>query len=231
MRHPNRIARLGSLAVGLGIGAAIAATPWVASADPLPPFDPNNFAISFDGMTFTQGSAQANSGMGDFAFADGANSFASAEGGFGDVASATGAGSEALAGDGVHLGTGNNFDFASAYGNFGASMAGFGGSFDSASEVGNNSSANAGFGQDTVPINFADFDTASVLGDLSKASAVAGSNDLAFVSDPGGAVGSIAIAGNEFGGLPGNFDLGGVMGDGLTQLSLGDLVVHIAQFF
>ena len=36
MSHPIRIGRMGMLAVGLGIGAALAATPQVASADSLP---------------------------------------------------------------------------------------------------------------------------------------------------------------------------------------------------
>ena len=45
------IGRLGMLAVGLGIGAAVAAVgypPGIASADPTA-FDPNNFAVSIDG--------------------------------------------------------------------------------------------------------------------------------------------------------------------------------------
>lgn len=63
------------------------------------------------------------------------------------------------------------------------------------------------------------------------AGAINGSNDLAFVSDPGGSVGSSAFVGGELFGLPGNFDLGGVVGDGLTQVSFGDLVFHIAPFF
>src|SRR5260370_3641773 len=64
MTHATRIARLPGLAVGLGIGAALAATPGVASAD--------DFQISIDGMDLfpTAGNtATATSGMGDFAIA------------------------------------------------------------------------------------------------------------------------------------------------------------------
>jgi hypothetical protein len=232
MRHAKAIGRLGGLAIGLGIGAAMAATPGVASADPLPPFDPTNFAISFDGFTlFQTGTATATSGMGDFAIADGANSSAQAEGGFGDFASADGANSIAVAGETLTNNTGNNFDFASVYGTSSLAGAGTGGSFDSASVVGNNSIAETGFGIENTPANFANFDSASVFGDHSDAQAIFGSNDLAFVSDPGGSLGSTAIAGGELFGLPGNFDLAGAVGDGLLQNSIGDLVSHIAPFF
>jgi hypothetical protein len=42
MKHATRIGRLTGLAVGVGIGAALAAMPGVASAD--------DFQISIDGM-------------------------------------------------------------------------------------------------------------------------------------------------------------------------------------
>jgi hypothetical protein len=232
MRHANRIGRVGMLAVGLGIGAALAATPWVASADPLPPFDPNDFAISIDGFTlFQTGTATATSGTGDFAIADGANSSASAEGGFGDFASADGTSSIAVAGDPTANAAGSNFDFASADGTSSIAEAGFRGSFDSATVIGNHSAANTGFGVFNHPTNFADFDSASVLGDNSQANADAGSNDLAFVSDLGGSHGSVATDGGLIFGLPGNFDLAGAVGDNLNQPSIGDLVFHIAPFF
>jgi hypothetical protein len=234
MRHAKGIGRLGGLAVGLGIGAAMAATPGVASADPLPPFDPTNFAISFDGFTlFQTGTATATSGMGDFAIADGAGSLAVAEGGFGDFAFTNGAGTVAVAGDGAANATGNNFDFASVDGTSSTAEAGFGGSFDSAAVVGNDSAARASFGIDNVPANFGNFDSASVVGDHSLAQAVFGSNDLAFVSDPGGSLGSTAVAGGEIFGLPGNFDLGGAFGDGLLSngASGGSFLVDILPFF
>jgi hypothetical protein len=109
------LARLGMLAVGLGIGAAVASTPGVASAD--------DFQISIDGFDLfpTAGNtATAVSGMGDIAIAFGAGSDATAEGGFGDyaLADSTGSGGAgAIAGDPTAGATGNNFDFASATGN------------------------------------------------------------------------------------------------------------------
>jgi hypothetical protein len=72
MRNDGRIGRLGLLA-GLGLVAALA-TPGAASADT---FDPNDFAISIDGITLFQvGTATAHSALGDIAIADGNNSTA-----------------------------------------------------------------------------------------------------------------------------------------------------------
>jgi len=228
MRRTKAMGRLGGLAIGLGIGAALAGAAGVASADPLPPFDPNDFAISIDGFTlFQTGSATATSGMGDFAIADGANSLAKAVGGFGDFASADGAHAVAFAGDTT---PGSNFDFASVVGNNSDASVRFG-SFDFASVVGNGSGGSAGLGELNTPANFANFDSAFVLGDNSVSGANLGSNNLAFVFDPFGSLGSEAFAQGVDGGLPGNFDLAGVLGDGLLQNSIGDLVAHIAQFF
>jgi hypothetical protein len=112
MAHATRIGRLAGLAVGLGIGAAPAATPGVVSADPdpLPPFDPSDFAISVDGFTlFHEGTAIASSGFGDIAIADGAHSDASANLGIGNFASADGTMSVATASSG-------SFDSATAVG-------------------------------------------------------------------------------------------------------------------
>jgi hypothetical protein len=256
------ISRVGVLAIGLGVGAAATALPGFAYADPfsplgatdvansvdgaasaagvlpgaasagLPSFDPNNFAISIDGVSlFHEGTATANSGLGDIAIADGANSIAGAEGGFGDFASADGAGSNAIAGDVLPGVTGNNFDSASAIGAGAAADAGFNGSFDSARAVGNDVVADAGVGNFGVPANF---DSASVLGSLAASTANAtfaqadgGSNDLAFVIDPVGTLGSTAEAG--FGG---NFDIAGALGDNLNAESvLADFIVHILPLF
>jgi hypothetical protein len=128
------IARLGILAVGLGIGAAAAYTPvasadsstdWLWSMDSLlgaaaVPVVPSalDYQISIDGYDLfpTAGNtATAVSGMGDIAIAFGSGSDAVADGGFGDYATAT-AGGTAIAGDPVTGDTGNNFDFASASG-------------------------------------------------------------------------------------------------------------------
>ena len=187
--------RLGVLAVGLGIGAAVVSTGTAAADD---------FQISIDGMDLfpTAGNtATATSGMGDIAIAFGANSDAIAEGGFGDFAYADSTGSsgaQAVAGDQVAGATGNNFDVANATGNnsfagagntFGnfpdttgssfdsasavgggpgaesEALAGLNGSGDSASAVGQNAESLAGFSLNAAAP--ANFDSASALGNLS----------------------------------------------------------------
>jgi hypothetical protein len=131
------LGRLGMLAVGLGIGAAVGCSPgiafadtaadpfsWLAGLDPgdlsaaaLPAASPLDLDISVDGFTLLDlgTGASATSGAGDIAIAFGAGSTATADGGFGDYALAT-AGATALAGDPTAGATGNNFDFASAAG-------------------------------------------------------------------------------------------------------------------
>ncbi len=118
MKSTRALARLGMLAVGLGIGGAVAATPGIASADSsvdwlsavdsfltagaLPAADTTpelNLAISFDGMSlFQDGSAHAYSGAnGDIAIANGAGAIAYAFG-TDNYASVDGADSTAIAG-------------------------------------------------------------------------------------------------------------------------------------
>jgi hypothetical protein len=95
------LARLGMLAVGLGIGATVASTPGIASADGL------DFQISIDGydpLPTAGHSATATSDMGDFAIAFGNGATATAVGGTGDFAMADG--NDAVAG------TGGNSDTA-----------------------------------------------------------------------------------------------------------------------
>ena len=116
MSHPIRIARMGTLAVGLSIGAALAATPQIASADPsadplswadqvlsgsaVPAADaaaPLDMQISISGMDLfstVDNTATANSGFGDIAIAIGNGANASATG-FGDLSFADGTGSSA----------------------------------------------------------------------------------------------------------------------------------------
>jgi hypothetical protein len=55
--------------------------------------------------------------------------------------------------------------------------------------------------------------------------------DQAFIFDFLGraALGSDALAGGTE--TPGNFDLAGIIGDGLIQHSIGDFIVHIAPLF
>jgi hypothetical protein len=134
------LGRIGGLAVGLGIGAALAASPGVASADSsTDPFSlidqllgglsvpaqtsTLDMQISIDGMDLfpTAGNtATATSDSGDIAVAIGNGADANATGGFGDFAFADGANSTA--------------------------EAGFIGNFDSAVVFGANSTAEAGFG-------------------------------------------------------------------------------------
>ena len=92
MRHPIRIGRLGMLSVGMSIGAALAATPQVASADPsADPFSwadqllsglavpadtasPLDIQISISGMDLfstVDNTATATSGTGSIAIAIG----------------------------------------------------------------------------------------------------------------------------------------------------------------
>jgi hypothetical protein len=111
MVNSRGVARLGMLAVGLGIGAAVASTPGVARAD--------DFQISIDGMDLfpTVGNtATAFSGSGDIAIAFGNGASASAVGGTGDFALASGSGADALAG-GVTSDTGADNDTAIDIGN------------------------------------------------------------------------------------------------------------------
>jgi hypothetical protein len=129
------IARLGILAVGLGIGAAAAHTP-VASADtnsdPLgwlngadlaspAPSSALDFQISFNGFDLlptTGNSATATTVAGEYglAIASGNGATAIAEGGTGDYAVASGTNALAEAGS-LTASSGNNFDAAYDFGN------------------------------------------------------------------------------------------------------------------
>jgi hypothetical protein len=145
------VARLGMLAVGLGIGAAVASTPGVARAD--------DFQISIDGFDLfsTAGNtATAYSGSGDIAIAYGDGAYASAEGGTGDYALADGGGANAVSG-GISGDTGADDDTAIDVGNnsgglFDGAFAGNGdlgggggtGSGDTAIDIGNNGSIQDG---------------------------------------------------------------------------------------
>jgi hypothetical protein len=93
MVNARGFARFGVLAVGLGIGAAVASTPGVAWAD--------DFQISIDGMDLFPelgNTAFAKSGIGDIAIAYGNNAYATAWGGTGDFALASGSQAYAAAG-------------------------------------------------------------------------------------------------------------------------------------
>src|SRR5271166_2013937 len=138
MVNSRGIARLGMLAVGLGVGAAVVHSPvaaadsstdWLSSIDSfltggaLPaPAATSDFQISFNGTDLfpTAGNeATATTVAGQFglaiAFGDGAS--ATAEGGTGDYALADGTNALADAGSLTAGATGNNFDYAEDIGN------------------------------------------------------------------------------------------------------------------
>ncbi|MDT5274296.1 MAG: hypothetical protein QOE48_5760 [Mycobacterium sp.] len=134
MLSTRTVARLGILAVGLGIAGAVASATWIAAADSsadwlssldtllsggaAPAADTTDLAISVDGITILQeGSAHAYSGTnGDFAIADGAGTTATAYG-TGDYAYAEGTDPAATAGGTTATsGADGTFDSAFAYG-------------------------------------------------------------------------------------------------------------------
>ena len=183
MSHPIRIGRMGLLAVGLSIGAALAATPQVASADPstdpfswvdqvlgglavpADPASPLDMQVSISGMDLfstVDNTATATSHFGDIAIAVGDGANASATGSFGDLSFANGTDSTANAG------LGGLFDVAIANGDGSDAAGGVGGNFVIASANGTDSSAAAGLGGNFV--------IASANGTDSSASAGAGSN-------------------------------------------------------
>jgi hypothetical protein len=225
MVNARGFGRFAGLAVGLGLGAAVASTPGIASADTpatdtfswlagldpgdlsaaaLPAASPFDLDISVDGFTLLDlgTGASATSGMGDIAIAFGAGSAAVAEGGFGDYALADSTGSSgasAFAGDEVDGATGNNFDFASAIGN------------DSIAQAGNPS---GGFPDATG----SSFDFASAAGGGSAADAgFNGSGDSA--SADGQNVESLAGFSSNAAD-PANFDSASVLGNSSTPTTL-----------
>lgn len=161
--------RLGLFVVGAGVGAAMVIGPGNATADG---FDWNNYAISIDGYTlYSVGTAQAYSGMGDVAIADGDHAIANASGG--------------------------QFDTAFAQGTYAGSLVG-GGDFDTAYALGENANAAAGgagpeLSNDDVAIAVG-LNTAAESGAISAGDV--GSNDTAIDFDPAGTAGGLAWAGN-----------------------------------
>jgi hypothetical protein len=239
MSHAKAIGRLGLLAVTLGIGAAVAATPGIATADStaLDPaaFDPSpliadvasadsglNLAISIDGIPVIQeGSAYAYSGTDDIAIA------------FGD-------GSGAEAGDTQSPGTG---DFAFADGTGAYANSGIG-DYNSASAIGSGSEAIAGSGNGdsayadgtgTTAIAGGEFtsgtpNTLDVAGNDMYASAF-GNDDFAQAgSDIDGSATTTAVTGDiatiignssdAYAGA-GSYDFAGVLGEMLTSTATG----------
>jgi hypothetical protein len=213
------IGRIGILGVGLGVGAALATMPGIASAAPTP--DPNifnlidapslfpaapttlNIDISVDGFTLVHdGTATATSGNGDVAIAFGNDATATATGGFGNYASATGTDATATA-------TGGNFDIATAnsvLSTTGGTATAGNGSFDVAQEGGLNGVATADNGS---------FDSAY---DLTGASGTAiaqfGSGDIATNIGDG-----FAGAGGTSASLLGNADFAENLGSLMSAMA------------
>ena len=245
MINARRLGQLGMLAVGVGIGSAMAATPGIASADDsqvVSSIDPSglfaaadpaqslDFQISIDGIDLfpTAGnSATAVSGAGDMAIAFGAGSQAIAIGGYGDYATANGTNAFAEAGYGGLGHTGNNFDYASASGTGADAQAGddpnsefadaaTGNSFDSATASGTDASAYSGFA--------GSYDSANASGILANANAGDNGN-----SDFASAIGgnADAEAGESGTAVPADHDTAIVLGNlltaetGLTQAIAG----------
>jgi hypothetical protein len=180
MVNIQELRRLGVLAVGLGIGAAVAHSPvasadsstdWLSSIDslvsgealPAPATSGLNLAISFDGYSLvSDGNAYASTTSGEYglAIAYGDGAYAQAEGGIGDYALADGAGAGAYAG--LSGGSGNNFDSAIDIGNNSTDSdyaAAYDGSYDSATQIGNNTGTN-----DIVFAGDGDHDSATQIG-------------------------------------------------------------------
>jgi hypothetical protein len=226
-----RVGRMGILAVGLSIGAALAATPQIASADPsadplawvdqlvsgLPvsadAASPLDMQISISGIDLfptADNTATATSKFGDvaIAFGDGAN--ATATGSFGDLAIANGTDSTAGAG------LGGLFDYAIAHGANSDAAAGVAGNFVIATADGDNSTASAGLESN--------FDIASAVGTGSKATVgIGGGSDLAVAHGDGSSadagIGSHDIAsadgtGSTATAAVGNHDLSSAVGGG-----------------
>jgi hypothetical protein len=225
MRNAKAIGRLGLLAVGLGIGAVVAATAGTAAADPVWPLDPNVAAASVDGVTGTLGTAAADpaalpdpdiqvsifgldlfptagntatasSDLGDLAIAIGNGSVAQATGGILDTAFADGTSSAAAAASG-------NLDTATALG-AGSDAFADDGSLDSATALGAGDHASALDGS---------LNSATAVGN-SIAVAGFGSGDVASIINTGSALDSAQAGGvAEFGG---SNDTAFVLGTGST---------------
>jgi hypothetical protein len=189
MTNTRRIARLGMLALGLGVGAAVASTPGIASADSM------DFQISIDGYDLfptTDNLASATSSLGNIAIAFGDGAQASTGDGTGQFAFADGTNAVA--------GTGGNNDTAIDIGN----------------NSGTGEFALAGTGNNDFAFVDADNSSAYSGGDLLDSN-LPGSNDIAIVFDPFGAGGDNVVSGID--NLDtGNFDLGAVLfQDGVTS--------------
>ena len=235
MANARGIARLGMLAVGLGIGVAVASSPGIATAD-----SSTDWLASIDSLVAGGGLPALATTTLDYQISiDGMDLFptvgntATATSGMGDIAIAIGDGSKANAGAGDAFGqtlAPGQFDTAFAVGTNSFASAGQG-DFNNAFADGTGSVAGVGGFQGIL----SNGDWASAIGPNTDAEAgvfnVASQNDGALVFDPFGTLGSTALAGDGnvdlaavFGdgsmadvGFPGSYDLGLVFGDGLTS--------------
>jgi hypothetical protein len=197
----RRVGRLGMLAVGLGVGAALIPSPGLASADSssdwlasidgllagsaLPAASSGlNLAISYDGYSlFQDGNAIASTtvGQGGLAIAEGSGAYASATGGTGDYALADGANALAIAG-GEPGDTGANYDTAIDIGDNDLPSSGArDGAYAGNSDLGGGSGTGAN-------------DTAIDIGNNTNG-ASGGGNEGAFAG--GGGLGGVAGGGNN----------------------------------
>jgi trimeric autotransporter adhesin len=205
MASTRGVARLGMLAVGLGVVVAVAHSPGVASADSssdwlssidsllgggaLPaPSSGLDLAISFNGVSLLQdGSANAftTSGGYDLAIAYGANSHAEAVDGTGDTAIASGSSAAANAYDGT-----GDYALADGTNAFADSGGATGANYDSAIDIGNNTNAHDGAYAGSSDLNggtdggTGSYDTAIDIGNNTNDASLSG-NDGAFAGAGG----------------------------------------------
>jgi hypothetical protein len=221
MLRSRGLGRLALLAVGLGIGAALAAAPGVASADsstdpfswiggmdlgdlsvPAQALDIQVNISGIDLFPTADNTATATASLGNIAIAigNGAEAQAGPPGGIFDLAFADGTNSAAFAGFGI-------LDTATAVGNSSAAASGVG-SLDFATAVGNSSAAVSDVGG---------LDFATVFGADGTARAGNGYGDIAFILGTD----STATAGDPTTVTPGSFDLAAVFGDMLNAMATG----------
>jgi len=202
----RRLSRLGLLALGLSVGAAVASsagmaladssTDWLAAVDSLlgglalPAAGSGaNVAVSFDGYSLLQeGTATAHTATGEYglAIAEGSGAYAYAGGGIGDLAEAEGTNALAIAG-------GNPGDT--------------GGDYDTAIDIGNNDRPSTGAADGAYAGN----------GDLGGGSGT-GAHDTAI--DIGNNTNDADVGGGNDGAFAGAGGLGGVPGDGNNDTAI-----------
>jgi hypothetical protein len=234
MSHAKVIGRLGMLAVGLGIGAAVAGAPGIASADSTGVdagvFDPSaliadaassfsglNLAISIDGYPVLEsGTASATSGTDDIAIAYGNDSIAIA----GDTASPGTFDSAFADGDYSYANSGiGNDDSATAIGSSSEALAGAGNG-DSAYADGSNTTATAGgeftSGNPNILDVAANDSYASAIGDDDYAAAGSAVDGSASTTAVTGDIATIIGNSSDAYAGAGDYDFAGVLGDSLT---------------